>query len=200
MPLPLTLSCSSKSRLVLTFLVLPFWYLLTRVVPDIFQKRGITVVCVCVWPIEWHEYQWSWVILKVTFVVRVPLQHHSFVCFVLSTRAQPLIYCSQFFSVKSAFFYAHYVKFLFMLPNFSRKCATKLNKLPFERDVQLQFAVHMSEVEMCNYCTDWCICSRDSINSVEWCYITAAATVTGENVPRESSCTDGYLLIGNMSP
>ena len=29
MPLPLTVSCSSKSRLVL-----PFWYLLTRVVPD----------------------------------------------------------------------------------------------------------------------------------------------------------------------
>ena len=31
MPLPLTISRSSKSRLVLTFLVLPFWYLLTRV-------------------------------------------------------------------------------------------------------------------------------------------------------------------------
>jgi len=31
----LTVSCSSKSRLVLTFLVLPFWYLLTRVVLDI---------------------------------------------------------------------------------------------------------------------------------------------------------------------
>jgi len=29
MPLPLTVSCSSKSRLVL-----PFWYRLTRVVPD----------------------------------------------------------------------------------------------------------------------------------------------------------------------
>jgi len=29
MPLPLTISCSSKSRLVLTFLVLPFWYLLS---------------------------------------------------------------------------------------------------------------------------------------------------------------------------
>jgi len=26
MPLPLPISCSSKSRLVLTFLVLPFWY------------------------------------------------------------------------------------------------------------------------------------------------------------------------------
>jgi len=33
--------------LVLTFLVLPFWYLLTRVVPDIFQKSSKTVVCVC---------------------------------------------------------------------------------------------------------------------------------------------------------
>ena len=48
MPLPLTVSCSSKSRLVLTFLVLPFWYLLTRVVPDRFQQSSKTVVCVCV--------------------------------------------------------------------------------------------------------------------------------------------------------
>jgi len=48
MPLPLTSSCSSKSRLALTFLVLPFWYLLTRVVPDIFQTSSKTVVCVCV--------------------------------------------------------------------------------------------------------------------------------------------------------
>jgi len=47
MPLPLTISCSSESRLVLTFLVLPFWYLLTRVVPDKFQKSSKTVVCVC---------------------------------------------------------------------------------------------------------------------------------------------------------
>jgi len=47
MPLPLTVSCSSKSRLVLTCLVLPFWYLLTQVVPDIFQKSSKTVVCVC---------------------------------------------------------------------------------------------------------------------------------------------------------
>ena len=46
MPLLLTISCSSKSRLVLTFLVLHFWYLLTRVVPDIFQKSSKTVVCV----------------------------------------------------------------------------------------------------------------------------------------------------------
>jgi len=48
MPLPLTISCSSKSRLVLTFMVLPFWYLLTRVDPDIFQTSSKTVVCVCV--------------------------------------------------------------------------------------------------------------------------------------------------------
>jgi len=46
MPLPLIVSCFSKSRLVLTFLVLPFWYLLTRVVPDIFQKSSKTVVCI----------------------------------------------------------------------------------------------------------------------------------------------------------
>ena len=49
MPLPLTISCSSKSRLVLPFLVLPFWYLLTRVVPDKFQKSSKTIVCVCVY-------------------------------------------------------------------------------------------------------------------------------------------------------
>ena len=48
MPLPLTITCSSKYRLVLTFLVLPFWYLLTRVVPDKFQKSSKTVVCACV--------------------------------------------------------------------------------------------------------------------------------------------------------
>jgi len=29
-------------------LVLPFWFLLTRVVPDKFQKSSKTVVCVCV--------------------------------------------------------------------------------------------------------------------------------------------------------
>jgi len=45
MPLPLTISCSSKSRLVLPFLVLPFWYLPTRVVPDIFQQSSKMVVC-----------------------------------------------------------------------------------------------------------------------------------------------------------
>jgi len=49
MPLPLTISCSSKSRLVLTFLVLPFCYLLTRVVPDKLQKSSKMVVSVCVW-------------------------------------------------------------------------------------------------------------------------------------------------------
>jgi len=32
-PLPLTVSCSTKSRLVL-----PFWYWLTRVVPDKIQR------------------------------------------------------------------------------------------------------------------------------------------------------------------
>jgi len=48
MPLPLTISCSRKSRFVLPLLVLPFWYLLTQVVPDKFQKSSKTVVCVCV--------------------------------------------------------------------------------------------------------------------------------------------------------
>ena len=48
MPLPLTISCSSKSRLVLPFLFLPFWYLLTWVAPDKFQKSSKTIVCVWV--------------------------------------------------------------------------------------------------------------------------------------------------------
>ena len=48
MPLPLTISCFSKSRLVLPSWFLPFWYLLTRVVPDKFQKSSKTTVCVCV--------------------------------------------------------------------------------------------------------------------------------------------------------
>jgi len=41
MPLPLTISCSSKSRLVL-----PFRYQLTRVVPDKFHKSCKTIVVI----------------------------------------------------------------------------------------------------------------------------------------------------------
>ena len=41
MPLPLTVSCFSKSRLVI-----PFWYRLTRVVPE---KGPLNGVCVCVY-------------------------------------------------------------------------------------------------------------------------------------------------------
>ena len=43
MPLPLTVSCFSKSRLVL-----PFWYRLTRVVPNKGPLNGCVCVCVCV--------------------------------------------------------------------------------------------------------------------------------------------------------
>ena len=46
MPLPLTISCSGKSRLVLTFLVLPFWYLLTRV-SQTYSIRAVKRLCVC---------------------------------------------------------------------------------------------------------------------------------------------------------
>ena len=50
MSLTLTISCSSKSRLVLPFLVLPFWYLLTRVVSDKFQNSSKMIVCcVCIY-------------------------------------------------------------------------------------------------------------------------------------------------------
>ena len=77
MPLPLTISCSSKSRLVLTFLVLPFWYLLTRVVPDIFQKSSKTDVCVCVcvvyqkFPYNKSSIQYSVLCLKDTITLQV---------------------------------------------------------------------------------------------------------------------------------
>jgi len=43
MPLPLTISCSSKSRLVL-----PFWYWLSWVVPDKVQRGRKMVVVVVV--------------------------------------------------------------------------------------------------------------------------------------------------------
>jgi len=46
MPLPLTISCSSKS--CFTFLVVPFWCQLTRVVPDKIQE----VVYVCAYSFE----------------------------------------------------------------------------------------------------------------------------------------------------
>jgi len=42
MPVPLTVSCSSQSRLVL-----PFWCRLTWVVPDTIQEGRKMVVCVC---------------------------------------------------------------------------------------------------------------------------------------------------------
>ena len=44
-----------KSRLVLTFLVLPFWYLLTQVVPDIFQKSSKMAVCVILIGKQWYQ-------------------------------------------------------------------------------------------------------------------------------------------------
>jgi len=49
MPLPLTVSCSSKIHIGFTFLVpaLPFWYRLTRLVPDKGPLNGCVCVCVC---------------------------------------------------------------------------------------------------------------------------------------------------------
>jgi len=54
MPLPLTVSCSSKSRLVL-----PFWCWLTRVVQDKIQEGRKMVVCVyvCVHNSEFSIYR-----------------------------------------------------------------------------------------------------------------------------------------------
>jgi len=46
MPLPLTVSCSKNSRLVLPSWFLPFWYQLTQVVPDKIQ-RAMKRLCVC---------------------------------------------------------------------------------------------------------------------------------------------------------
>ena len=48
MLLPLTISCLSKTRLVLPSLVLPFWCWLTQVVRDKIQEGCKTVVCACV--------------------------------------------------------------------------------------------------------------------------------------------------------
>ena len=50
MPLPLSISCFSKFRLVLPswLCVIPFWCRLTRVVPDKIQKGHKMVVCVIV--------------------------------------------------------------------------------------------------------------------------------------------------------
>ena len=57
MPLPLTISCSSKSRLVL-----PFWCRLTRVVPDKIQEGRKMDVCVCVSPVIHNDTRLdSWV-------------------------------------------------------------------------------------------------------------------------------------------
>ena len=53
MPLPLTISCFSKSRLVV-----PFWYWLTQVVLDIIHKSRKTVVVVVVVVVLWQ-----WVVL-----------------------------------------------------------------------------------------------------------------------------------------
>jgi len=50
MPLPLNISCSSKSRLVL-----PFWCRLTQVVPDKIQEGCKMVGCLCVYvPVCMH--------------------------------------------------------------------------------------------------------------------------------------------------
>jgi len=46
LPLQLTISCSSKSILVLPSWFLPFWYWLTQVVPDKIQTSHKTIVCV----------------------------------------------------------------------------------------------------------------------------------------------------------
>jgi len=90
MPLPLTISCSSKSRLVLPFLVLPFWYLLSWVIPDKFQKSSKTIVCVCVllpqpsqFILAWDRHQVCWVAYPVAWFVanstvnRSLVQHHN---------------------------------------------------------------------------------------------------------------------------
>jgi len=52
MPLPLNISCSSKSRLVL-----PIWLQLTRVVLDKMQEGHKMVVCVCVCVVNCTRHQ-----------------------------------------------------------------------------------------------------------------------------------------------
>ena len=50
MPLPLAVSCSSKIQIGF----LPFWYRLTRVVPDEGSLNGCVCVCVCFLDIYLH--------------------------------------------------------------------------------------------------------------------------------------------------
>ena len=54
MPLPLTVSCSAKCRLVL-----PFWYRLTLVVPDRIREGHKTVVCMCVCVPAYPGFPWK---------------------------------------------------------------------------------------------------------------------------------------------
>ena len=90
MPLPLTISCSSKSRLVLTFLVLPFWYLLTQVDPDIFQTSSKTVVCcvcvlrVCQLLVKIDQEMWLWECAQTDIYTDTQMQ----TCFIIS----PMLY------------------------------------------------------------------------------------------------------------
>jgi len=49
MPLPLTVSCFSKIQIGL-----PFWYRLTRVVPEKGPLNGCVCVCVCVCVVHWY--------------------------------------------------------------------------------------------------------------------------------------------------
>jgi len=60
-PLPLTVACSRKSRLVL---VLPFWYRLTRVVPDKIQRAVKWLyqhwfICIKVIVSQTHQLFWG---------------------------------------------------------------------------------------------------------------------------------------------
>ena len=68
MPLPLTVSCSSKSRLVLPSWFLPFCYPLTRVVPDKIQKIRKTIVHVCLCVLCHIFYMAGWMLFQATYI------------------------------------------------------------------------------------------------------------------------------------
>ena len=96
MPLPLTISCSSKSRLVLPSWCLPFWCLLTRVVPDKFQKSSKTVVCVLYMSLV-SLIKFNICVLKMPFCPNHPSIHPS-----LRERSNSLVYVMIAYDVLSS--------------------------------------------------------------------------------------------------
>jgi len=109
MPLPLTISCSSKSRLVL-----PFWCQLNQVVLDKIQEGHKTAVCVCVRECVRECVRACMCVIQnklctlhkghmfifVTYIIKLT-QYHSYFAFQISCCMSPkfCIFLSQHFKI-----------------------------------------------------------------------------------------------------